>query len=82
MKKSVLGILAGAALMFTAASCGEKLLTAEQVQAEVQKGFDAGKAAVESEMDAKCDADFEARVTSEVDRMKAEMEAAEMPAGN
>ena len=84
MKKSVLGILAGAALMFTMASCGEKLLTEEQVQAEIQKGFDAGKAAVDQEMQAKCDADFETRVTAEVDRLKAEFEAAkaaEMPAG-
>jgi ABC-type phosphate/phosphonate transport system substrate-binding protein len=75
MKKSVLGILAGAALMFSMASCGEKLLTDEQVQAEIQKGFDAGKAAVEQEMSAKCDAEFETRVTAEVDKLKAEYEA-------
>lgn len=75
MKKSVLGILAGAALMFTMASCGEKLLTDEQVQAEIQKGFDAGKAAVEQEMSAKCDAEFETRVTAELDRLKADYEA-------
>lgn len=84
MKKSVLGILAGAALMFSMASCGEKLYTEEQVQAEITKGFDAGKAAVEQEMTAKCDAEFEAKVTTEVDRLKAEYEAAkaaEMPAG-
>lgn len=84
MKKTVLGILAGAALTFSMASCGEKLLTDEQVQAEIQKGFDAGKAAVETEMDAKCQADFEMRVTAEVDRLKAEAEAAEemtTPAG-
>lgn len=82
MKKSVLGILAGAALMFSMASCGEKLLTDEQVQAEIQKGYDAGKAAVEQEMTAKCDADFEARVTAAVDQAKADYEAAkaaEMP---
>ncbi len=76
MKKTVLGILAGAALTFSMASCGEKLLTDEQVQAEIQKGFDAGKAAVETEMDAKCQADFETRVISEVDRLKAEAAAA------
>lgn len=76
MKKSVLGILAGAVMMFSMASCGEKLLTDEQVQAEIQKGFDAGKAAVEQEMTAKCDAEFETRVTAEVDRLKAEYEAA------
>ncbi len=75
MKKTVLGILAGAALMFSMASCGEKLLTDEQVQAEIQKGFDAGKAAVEQEMTAKCDADFEGLVTTEVDRLKADYEA-------
>lgn len=75
MKKSVLGILAGAALMFTMASCGEKLLTDEQVKAEIQKGFDDGKAAVEQEMSAKCDGEFEGRVTAEVDRMKAEAQA-------
>ena len=76
MKKTVLGILAGAALTFSMASCGEKLLTDEQVQAEIQKGFDAGKAAGETEMDAKCQADFETRVTAEVERLKAEAAAA------
>ena len=75
MKKSVLGILAGAALMFSMASCGEKLLTDEQVQAEIQKGYDAGKAAVEQEMSAKCDADFEARVSAVVDQARADYEA-------
>ncbi len=75
MKKSVLGILAGAVLMFTMASCGEKLLTDEQVQAEITKGFDAGKAAVEQEMTAKCDADFEARVSAIVDQARAAYEA-------
>lgn len=84
MKKTVLSILAASVLIFSMASCGEKLLTEEQVQAEIQKGFDLGKANVETEMDAKCQADFETRVTAEVDRMKAEAEAAaaaEMPAG-
>ncbi len=76
MKKTVLGMLAGAALMFSMASCGEKLLTDEQVQAEIQKGFDAGKAAVESEMNAKCDAEFETRVTAEVENLKAQFQAA------
>jgi predicted small lipoprotein YifL len=76
MKKTVLSILAGAALTLSMASCGEKLLTDEQVQAEIQKGFDAGKAAVETEMDAKCEADFETKVTSEVERLKAEAAAA------
>lgn len=84
MKKSVLGILAGAAMMFSLASCGEKLLTEEQVQAEIIKGFDAGKAAVEQEMTAKCDVDFEARVSAVVDQARADFEAekaAEMAAG-
>lgn len=81
MKKTVLGMLAGAALMFSLASCGDKLLTDEQVQAEIQKGFDAGKAAVETEMNAKCDAEFETRVTAEVDRMKAEYETRQSTMG-
>lgn len=84
MKKSVLGILAGAILMFSMTSCGEKLLTDEQVQAEITKGYDAGKAAVEQEMTAKCDADFETRVSAVVDQARADYEAekaAEMAAG-
>lgn len=76
MKKTVLSILAASVLIFSMASCGEKLLTEEQVQTEIQKGFDAGKAGVETEMDAKCQANFETRVTAEVDRLKAEAEAA------
>jgi hypothetical protein len=70
MKKSFLGILAGVVLSFAAVSCGEKLLTEEQVQAEIQKGFDTGRAAVESEMNAKCDADFETHVTMMVDSLR------------
>ena len=82
MKKTVLGILVGAALTFSMASCGEKLLTDEQVQTEILKGYDAGKAAVETEMDAKCQADFETRVNTEFERMKAEaVAAAAMPVG-
>ena len=82
MKKIVLSILAGAALTFSMASCGEKLLTDEQVQAEIQKRFDEGKAAVETEMDAKCQADYETRVTAEFERMKADAIASEAkPAG-
>lgn len=76
MKKTILGMLAGATLMFSLASCGEKLLSPEQVQAEITKGFDAGKAAVESEMNAACDADFEAKVTEKVTMMTQEAEAA------
>lgn len=76
MKKTVLGILAGAALTLSMASCGEKLLTPEQMTAEITKGYEAGKAAVESEMNAKCDADFEARVTEKVAAKTQEAEAA------
>jgi hypothetical protein len=76
MKKTVIGIFAVAVMSFAMTSCGEKLLTDAQVQEEIQKGFDAGKAAVETEMNAKCDADFETRVTAEFERMKAEAEAA------
>lgn len=77
MKKTLIGMIAGALLTFGLSSCGEKLLTDEQVQAEIQKGVDAGTGAIESEETAKCDAEFEARVTAEVDRLKAEAEAAE-----
>ena len=77
MKKTFLGIFSGLILTIGLMSCGEKLLTDEQVQAEITKGFEAGKVAVESEETAKCDAEFEARVTAEVDRLKAEAEAAE-----
>ena len=80
MKKSVLGILAGAAMMFSLASCGEKLLTPEQVQAEITAGFDAGKAAVETEVNAKCDAEFETRVTEKVNMLDQAAQAAETPA--
>jgi predicted small lipoprotein YifL len=80
MKKTVLGILAGAALSLSLASCGDKLLTPDQVQAEVQKGFDAGKAAVEAEMSSKCDATFEARVSDKVAAMTKEADAAKAEA--
>ena len=81
MKKTVLGILCGAALMLSMASCGEKLLTPDQVQAEITKGYEAGKAAVESEMNAKCEADFETRVTEKVTVLTQEAAAAAMPTG-
>lgn len=77
MKKTLLGMIAGVLLTFGMTSCGEKLLTDEQVQAEIQKGVEAGKPGIETEENAKCDADFEARVTAEVDRLKAEAEAAQ-----
>lgn len=77
MKKTFLGIFAGAALTLFMASCGEKLLTQEQFDAEVQKGFEAGRAAVESEMDAKCDAEFESRVQERVNQLDQEAAAAQ-----
>ena len=75
MKKTLLGICIGALLSLGLASCGEKLLTDEQVQAEIEKDFEAGKGAVETEMNDKCDAEFEARVVAEVERLKAEAAA-------
>lgn len=71
MKKTLLGIAACALLTLGMTSCGEKLLTEEQVQAEIQKGVEAGKGTIETEQKAKCDAEFEARVTAEVDLLKA-----------
>jgi hypothetical protein len=72
MKKAILGILAGASLTLSMASCGEKLLTQEQFDAEVAKKFEAGRPAVESEMTAKCDAEFETRVTERVRQLDVE----------
>jgi len=70
MKKTILGIAAAAMFTLGMTSCGEKLLTPEQVQAEIQKGVEAGTASIESEENAKCDAEFEARVSAEVERLK------------
>ncbi len=75
MKKTILGICSGLLLSLGMMSCGEKLLTDEQVQAEIQKGVEAGKATIDTEETAKCDAEFDARVTAEFDRLKAEAEA-------
>lgn len=75
MKKTLLGICMGALLSLGLASCGEKLLTDEQVQAEIEKGFEASKGAIETEMNDKCEAEFEARVVAEVERLKAEATA-------
>ncbi|MBK9336046.1 MAG: hypothetical protein IPM98_05475 [Lewinellaceae bacterium] len=75
MKKTLLGMITAAMLTIGLASCGEKLLTPEQVQAEIQKGVDAGKPAIESDENARCDAEYETRVAAEVDRLKAEAEA-------
>lgn len=74
MKKMLLGIFAVATLGL--ASCGEKLLTEAEVQAEITKGIEAGKAAIVSEEAAACDASFSARVDEQVAAKVAEMEAA------
>ncbi|MEQ1745862.1 MAG: hypothetical protein ABMA02_10575 [Saprospiraceae bacterium] len=76
MKKTLLGIAAMTLLTLGMSACGDKLLTPEQVQADIQKGVDAGMPGIETEEGAKCDAEFEARVAAEVDRLKAEAEAA------
>lgn len=77
MKKTLLGTLAVFVLALAMTSCGEKLLTEEQVQAEIQKGVEAGMGAIESEENAKCTAEFEDRVVAEFERLKAEAEAAQ-----
>jgi hypothetical protein len=79
MKKMLFGFLTATAMTMSLASCGEKLLTPEQINAKIEEGFTAGQAAITSEMSAKCDADFESRVTAEVNRIKAE-DAAKMAA--
>lgn len=81
MKKRILGIMAAAVVSLALASCGEKLLTDEQVQAEIQKGFDAGKGVVETEENAKCETEFENRVNAAVEQMKMESEAAQPASG-
>jgi hypothetical protein len=82
MKKSVLGVFAVALLAFSMTSCGEKLLTPEQEQAEIKKQVDEKSAAIISEASAKCDAEFEGRVTAKVDELMqmAEARAAEAAA--
>ena len=72
MKKLVLGHFAA----MTIASSPEKLLTPEQMEMEISKGFDAGKAAIETEMNAKCDADFTARVDAKAAELMQAAEAA------
>jgi hypothetical protein len=82
MKKTLLGILAFAALGL--ASCGEKLLTEAEMQAEITKGIEAGKAAIVTEEATNCDAAFQTRVDEGVAKLQADMEAekaAAMPAG-
>lgn len=70
MKKAILGAFALVVLGFAATSCGPKLMSDAEVQAAINKGFSEGRAAVEQEMNAKCDAQFEQTVTAEVERLK------------
>jgi len=74
MKKTLLGILAVASI--TLASCGEKLLTEQEVAAEITKGIEAGKAAIVTEEEAACTSTFDARVEARVAELKAADEAA------
>ncbi len=76
MKKMFMGILAGAAMMLTMASCGEKLLTDAEVQQEIAKGVEAGKPAIEAEVNAACESTFQARVDSKVAELQMAAEAA------
>lgn len=67
MKKFVFGMLAVGALSLS--SCGEKLMTEEQIAAEIAKGVDAQKGAVEAAADAECTARFDAAVEAEAQRI-------------
>jgi hypothetical protein len=78
MKKTLLGLLAFASLSL--AACGEKLLTDAELQAEITKGIEAGKAAIVTEEDAACSASFDARVAEGVAKMQADAEAAKAAA--
>lgn len=78
MKKTLLGIGFGIFLALGLSSCGEKLLSDEQVKAKIEQDFAAARGAVETEMDNKCTAEFEARVVAEVERLKAEAAASEV----
>ena len=75
MKKLIFGMLAVTALGL--GSCGEKLLTEAEIAAAVAKGVEAQTAAVTTEMDTKCQADFEARVTAEAQRIVEDTHAAQ-----
>lgn len=77
MKKTILGMLAGAALTFSVTSCGEKLLTQEQFDAEVAKGVEAARADVENTANAECEASFETRVQERVLQLDQEAAAAQ-----
>ena len=58
MKKTLFGSLVAFVLAIGLASCGEKLLTPEQVEAEINKGVEAGMPAVKTTEDANCEASF------------------------
>lgn len=75
MKKLIFGMLAVASLGL--GSCGEKLLTEAEIAAAVAKGVEAQTAAVTAEMDSKCQADFDARVTAEAQRIVEDTRAAQ-----
>lgn len=77
MKKTVLCFFVGAAITLSMASCGEKLMTAEEMNAKVTEGFESGKAAVESEVNGACDANFESAVTAKVAELEAAANAAQ-----
>jgi hypothetical protein len=76
MKKLVLFTFAGALVCSTLASCGEKLLSEAEVTAKVSELYNAQAATVGSELDAQCQASFDARVSAEVTRMSTEAAAA------
>ena len=81
MKKTALAFLTGTAMLLSLASCGEKLLTPEQVDAAITQGFEAGKGAIETAENAKCDAEFETRVQEKVNELDvAAQNAAATPA--
>jgi hypothetical protein len=80
MKKLVFGMLAGALVCSTLASCGEKLLSEAEVTAKVSELYNAQAATVGSELDAQCQASFDARVQTEVDKLVADAAAAKAAA--
>ena len=70
MKKTVLGIMAAAAITLGMTSCAEKLLTPEQVEEEITTRVEEAKPAIEEEENALCDEEFDTRVAEEVANMK------------
>jgi hypothetical protein len=76
MKKVVFGMIAGALVCCTLASCGEKLMSEAEVTAKVTELFDQQATAVASELDAKCESELQSRIDTEVARLEAEAAAA------